>query len=133
VTLATGRGLDAVQLVVSDACNYIRAFSLKSGQEIWKAELPASAQATPMTYQAGATVCCHSCRRSRQAGHKIRRRSRRILAAMIDDSIVLDGRARSMTFSVVDPRLTASMSSRYHATTTLDSSGDVLFDGGHRI
>ena len=31
--------------------NYIRAFSIESGTEIWRAELPASAQATPMTYQ----------------------------------------------------------------------------------
>ena len=29
---------------------YIRAFDLKSGKEVWKADLPAPAQATPMTY-----------------------------------------------------------------------------------
>jgi len=29
---------------------YLRAFDIESGKEIWKAELPASAQATPMTY-----------------------------------------------------------------------------------
>lgn len=29
---------------------YFRAFDLETGKELWKAELPASAQATPMTY-----------------------------------------------------------------------------------
>jgi quinoprotein glucose dehydrogenase len=33
--------------------NYIRAFDVETGKEIWKAELPASAQATPMTYSLG--------------------------------------------------------------------------------
>ncbi len=33
--------------------NYLRAFDIETGREIWKAELPASAQATPMTYRAG--------------------------------------------------------------------------------
>jgi quinoprotein glucose dehydrogenase len=32
---------------------FIRAFELDSGKEIWKFELPASAQATPMTYSVG--------------------------------------------------------------------------------
>jgi quinoprotein glucose dehydrogenase len=32
--------------------NYLRAFDLEAGSEVWKAELPASAQATPMTYSA---------------------------------------------------------------------------------
>lgn len=32
---------------------YLRAFDIETGQEIWKAELPASAQATPMTYSIG--------------------------------------------------------------------------------
>ena len=31
--------------------NYLRAFDVETGKEVWKAELPASAQATPMTYQ----------------------------------------------------------------------------------
>ncbi|MDP8981499.1 MAG: pyrroloquinoline quinone-dependent dehydrogenase [Acidobacteriota bacterium] len=31
---------------------YLRAFDVESGKQIWKAELPASAQATPMTYSA---------------------------------------------------------------------------------
>jgi quinoprotein glucose dehydrogenase len=30
--------------------NYIRAFDAESGKEIWKYELPAGGQATPMTY-----------------------------------------------------------------------------------
>jgi quinoprotein glucose dehydrogenase len=29
---------------------YLRAFDIESGKEVWRAELPASAQATPMTY-----------------------------------------------------------------------------------
>jgi quinoprotein glucose dehydrogenase len=33
--------------------NYIRAFDVETGKEIWKAEMPASAQATPMTYSFG--------------------------------------------------------------------------------
>jgi quinoprotein glucose dehydrogenase len=32
---------------------FFRAFDAESGKEIWKFELPASAQATPMTYSAG--------------------------------------------------------------------------------
>ncbi len=32
---------------------YVRAFDVETGKEVWKAELPASAQATPMTYSAG--------------------------------------------------------------------------------
>jgi quinoprotein glucose dehydrogenase len=32
---------------------YLRAFDAETGAEVWKAELPASAQATPMTYEAG--------------------------------------------------------------------------------
>lgn len=31
--------------------NYLRAFDVETGKEVWKAELPASAQATPMTYE----------------------------------------------------------------------------------
>lgn len=33
--------------------NYLRAFNVETGVEIWKGELPAGGQATPMTYQAG--------------------------------------------------------------------------------
>jgi quinoprotein glucose dehydrogenase len=32
---------------------FLRAFDIETGRELWKAELPASAQATPMTYRAG--------------------------------------------------------------------------------
>jgi len=32
---------------------YLRAFDIETGKEVWKAALPASAQATPMTYQGG--------------------------------------------------------------------------------
>jgi quinoprotein glucose dehydrogenase len=32
---------------------YLRAFDVETGKEVWKAELPASAQATPMTYRSG--------------------------------------------------------------------------------
>jgi len=30
---------------------YIRAFDIETGKELWKAQLPASGHATPMTYQ----------------------------------------------------------------------------------
>jgi quinoprotein glucose dehydrogenase len=33
--------------------SFIRAFDIETGKEIWKAKLPASGAATPMTYQAG--------------------------------------------------------------------------------
>jgi quinoprotein glucose dehydrogenase len=33
--------------------NYIRAFDVETGKEVWKGEMPASAQATPMTYSVG--------------------------------------------------------------------------------
>jgi quinoprotein glucose dehydrogenase len=33
--------------------SYIRAFDVETGKEVWKAELPASAQAAPMTYRSG--------------------------------------------------------------------------------
>jgi len=33
--------------------NYLRAFNVQTGAEIWKGELPAGGQATPMTYEAG--------------------------------------------------------------------------------
>ncbi len=32
---------------------FLRAFDVETGREVWKAELPASAQATPMTYSIG--------------------------------------------------------------------------------
>jgi quinoprotein glucose dehydrogenase len=33
--------------------NHIRAFDVESGVELWRADLPAGGQATPMTYVAG--------------------------------------------------------------------------------
>jgi len=35
--------------------NYLRAFDVISGQELWRTRLPAGGQATPMTYQLGST------------------------------------------------------------------------------
>lgn len=35
--------------------NYLRAFDLETGKELWKGELPAGGQATPMTYQVNGT------------------------------------------------------------------------------
>ena len=35
--------------------NYLRAFDLETGKELWKARLPAGGQATPMTYQIDGT------------------------------------------------------------------------------
>jgi quinoprotein glucose dehydrogenase len=32
--------------------DYVRAFDVESGKELWKQELPAGGQATPMTYRA---------------------------------------------------------------------------------
>ena len=31
---------------------YLRAFDIETGKELWKGALPAGGQATPMTYQA---------------------------------------------------------------------------------
>ena len=31
--------------------NYLRAFNIESGEELWKGRLPAGGQATPMTYR----------------------------------------------------------------------------------
>ena len=31
--------------------NYLRAFDVKTGKELWRDRLPAGGQATPMTYQ----------------------------------------------------------------------------------
>jgi quinoprotein glucose dehydrogenase len=33
--------------------DYLRAFDLTTGTELWKGKLPAGGQATPMTYEAG--------------------------------------------------------------------------------
>lgn len=48
--MLTGGGLVFTAAVAEPV---LRAFDVKTGKEIWKAELPASAQATPMTYSAG--------------------------------------------------------------------------------
>ena len=34
--------------------SFVRAFDVETGKELWKAQLPASANATPMTYTLGA-------------------------------------------------------------------------------
>ena len=36
--------------------NYLRAFDLETGKELWKGRLPAGGQATPMTYRLGRTA-----------------------------------------------------------------------------
>jgi quinoprotein glucose dehydrogenase len=33
--------------------SFLRAFNVENGEELWKGELPAGGQATPMTYEAG--------------------------------------------------------------------------------
>ena len=38
-------------LIAAAMDNYLRAFDVETGKELWKAELPASAQATPMTFE----------------------------------------------------------------------------------
>jgi quinoprotein glucose dehydrogenase len=49
-SIATGGGL---VFIGAARDNYLRAFDVETGAEIWKGELPAGGQATPMTYQAG--------------------------------------------------------------------------------
>jgi quinoprotein glucose dehydrogenase len=48
--LVTASGLVFIGAAMDD---YLRAFDLESGAELWKARLPAGGQATPMTYRAG--------------------------------------------------------------------------------
>lgn len=48
--MITGGGLVFTAAIAEPA---LRAFDVKTGKEIWKTELPASAQATPMTYSIG--------------------------------------------------------------------------------
>jgi quinoprotein glucose dehydrogenase len=45
--MVTGGGLVFAAAAMD---NYLRAFDSESGKELWKYELPASGQATPMTY-----------------------------------------------------------------------------------
>jgi quinoprotein glucose dehydrogenase len=47
--LVTASGLVFIAAAVDD---YLRAFDLESGAELWQARLPAGGQATPMTYRA---------------------------------------------------------------------------------
>jgi quinoprotein glucose dehydrogenase len=49
--LVTASGLIFIGAAVDD---YLRAFDLESGEELWSARLPAGGQATPMTYRARA-------------------------------------------------------------------------------
>lgn len=50
--LVTGSGLIFIAAALDD---YLRAFDLMTGEEIWKARLPAGGQATPMTYRVNET------------------------------------------------------------------------------
>ncbi|HEY3122826.1 MAG TPA: pyrroloquinoline quinone-dependent dehydrogenase, partial [Thermoanaerobaculia bacterium] len=44
----TGGGLVFIAAAMDD---FLRAFDVETGRELWKWELPAGGQATPMTYQ----------------------------------------------------------------------------------
>jgi quinoprotein glucose dehydrogenase len=46
--LATGGGLVFIGAALDD---YLRAFDVETGEELWRARLPAGGQATPMTYR----------------------------------------------------------------------------------
>jgi quinoprotein glucose dehydrogenase len=46
--LVTGGGLIFIGAAMDD---YLRAFDVESGEELWKGRLPAGGQATPMTYR----------------------------------------------------------------------------------
>ncbi len=48
--LVTASGLVFIGAAMDD---YLRAFDVETGDELWKARLPAGGQATPMTYRAG--------------------------------------------------------------------------------
>jgi quinoprotein glucose dehydrogenase len=48
--LVTGSGLIFIGATMDD---YLRAFDVESGEELWKGRLPAGGNATPMTYRAG--------------------------------------------------------------------------------
>jgi quinoprotein glucose dehydrogenase len=48
--IVTAGGLVFIGAAMDD---YLRAFDLESGRELWKGALPAGGQATPMTYRAG--------------------------------------------------------------------------------
>jgi quinoprotein glucose dehydrogenase len=40
--------------IAGTADSHIRGFDIESGKELWQAQLPTGANATPMTYQLGA-------------------------------------------------------------------------------
>lgn len=42
-----------VAFIAATMDTYLRAFDVETGKELWRSELPASAQATPMTYRLG--------------------------------------------------------------------------------
>ena len=46
--LVTGSGLVFIAAALDD---YLRAFDVETGEELWKGRLPAGGQATPMTYR----------------------------------------------------------------------------------
>jgi quinoprotein glucose dehydrogenase len=48
--VSTGGGLAFISGTLD---RYVRAFDLRTGEELWKVRLPAGGQATPMTYSAG--------------------------------------------------------------------------------
>jgi quinoprotein glucose dehydrogenase len=48
--IVTGGGLVFIAAAMD---NYLRAFDLETGKEVWKGRLPAGAQATPMSYRLG--------------------------------------------------------------------------------
>ncbi len=41
------------KLIAAARDNHLRAFDIEKGEVLWKGELPAGGQATPMTYSAG--------------------------------------------------------------------------------
>ncbi len=49
-SIVTGGGLIFIGAAMD---HFLRAFDIETGKELWQAELPASAQATPMTYRFG--------------------------------------------------------------------------------
>jgi quinoprotein glucose dehydrogenase len=44
-----------VIFIAATVDNYLRAFDLRTGRELWRGRLPAGGQATPMTYTPDAT------------------------------------------------------------------------------
>jgi quinoprotein glucose dehydrogenase len=43
----------SIVFIAATSDNYLRAFDLETGRELWRVRLPAGGQATPMTYEAG--------------------------------------------------------------------------------